>query len=51
MQASNAIVSNTKPETFMLSQEQQDHLPYEAKQALEQVDDRMISYRCLVLTH
>lgn len=29
----------TKPETFMLSVDQLDNLPIEAKQALEQVDD------------
>lgn len=29
----------TKPETFMLSKEQIECLPMEAKQALEQVDD------------
>lgn len=31
--------STTKPETFMLTAEQQENLPLEAKQALEQVDD------------
>ncbi|BFZ52984.1 hypothetical protein PYCC9005_000006 [Savitreella phatthalungensis] len=39
MVASSALASNTKPETFMLTPEQQEQLPFESKQALEQVDD------------
>lgn len=35
----NQASTTTKPETFMLSAEQLDSLPAEAKAALEQVDD------------
>jgi len=33
-----SILSAQKPETFLLSQEQQDKLPPAAREALEQVD-------------
>lgn len=35
-----SLLSAQKPETFLLSQEQQDKLPVEAREALEQVDQR-----------
>ena len=41
-----------KPETFLLSQEQQNNLPPAAREALEQVDQRMLFHEtsdfCLV---
>jgi hypothetical protein len=38
-----------KPETFLLSQEQQDNLPPASREALEQVDQRMLrQYPCLI---
>ena len=33
-----SLLTTQKPETFLLSQEQQDKLPIEAREALEQVD-------------
>lgn len=39
------MAATTKPETFMLSLEQLEGLPVEAKQALEQVDDVSLRYK------
>jgi hypothetical protein len=35
-----SLLTGQKPETFLLSQEQQDKLPQAAREALEQVDQR-----------
>ena len=36
-----SLITTQKPETFLLSQEQQDKLPPASREALEQVDQRM----------
>jgi len=38
-----SLLAGQKPETFLLSQEQQDKLPQAAREALEQVDQRTTS--------
>jgi transcription factor STE12 len=37
-----SLITTQKPETFLLSQEQQDKLPPASREALEQVDQRML---------
>jgi len=38
---SMSLIVGQKPETFLLSQEQQDKLPPASREALEQVDQRI----------
>jgi hypothetical protein len=46
-----SLLTGQKPETFLLSQEQQDKLPQAAREALEQVDQRNDLRSTLIFHH